>query len=382
MTPHTDGKRRKMKMKKLTAVALTSRGANQHAHVTFFKSEKGSETKIEKRMALVSMEVLHTHAVTIDDWAKMNKGGSTGWVDDHDHPFVIGADGSIEIGAAKGHTHAMLKSVDEILKNGISEQQAIDLGESFLQFAKAKPAADNGNPQSGNEDITMTDAEKVALKKAQDELALNKTALALAIAMGSMNDGQRAYHKNLDEAGQAEFLGKSVEDREAIVKAAEVAAKSDNPVVYKSHKGVEFFKNDDQRMVEMAKDGDIRDAQMAKQAEKIADDSVAKRATELFKNLSGEAATHNALLKAVDGIEGDELRKNVMATLAASDAGIGAIVKEHGHQDLVLGDGDAEAQLETLAKKYVQDNPGTDFYDAYHIVSEANAGLLNKAVGV
>ena len=37
-TPFSDGKRRKMKMNKLTAIALTAQGANPHADVTFYKS--------------------------------------------------------------------------------------------------------------------------------------------------------------------------------------------------------------------------------------------------------------------------------------------------------------------------------------------------------
>lgn len=383
LTPHKDGKRRKMVMTKLTAVALTARGANQEAHVTFFKSHKGGESTVEKRTVLASMEALHTHAVQIDDYARINKGGSTSWAggegNQHSHDFVINDDGSVEIGANEGHLHYVDKNVEQIIKSGLSDEQLLALGLEVV-LTEDESTANKGGKQSATEDNTMTDVEKAA-QKAKDDLALLKTQLATAVLLGSMNDGQRAYHKNLDEAGQAEFLAKSVEDRDTIVKTADEAANVANPVVYKTHKGVEFFKNDDTRMVEMAKEGDLRDAKIAKQEGIIADSAIAKRATELFKNLSGEQATHNALLKAVDGIEDEAIRKNVMETLQKSDAGISDILKAHGTQDLTVSDNEAGDKLEALAKKYVSDNPTVNYYDAYDIVAKANAELLQKAVG-
>ena len=372
LTPHSDGKRRKMSMTKLTAVALTARGANPEAHVTFFKSHKGGEASVEKRMALVTMEALHDHSISIDDFTKVHGGGDTGWSDDHSHSFVIEEDGTITIGATKGHTHFMMKTVEEITKHGLSEEQML--------FVKSQPAADNGGPQSANEDNTMTDAEKAA-KKAQDEISSLKKSLATAVAIGSMNDGQRAIFKSLTGDAQDEFLAKSDEDREAIVKAAVAKAADENAVVYKSHDGTEFFKSDDPRMIKMAQDGDIRDAKLEKAEAKAADSEVAKRAGDLFKNLSGDLDTHAALLKAVDGIENVDLRKNVMETLAKQDAGISAILETHGTQTVGVSDGDAEAKLDTLAKAYVTAHPEVNYFDAYSIVSDANADLLKKAVG-
>ena len=386
LTPYKDGKKRKMKMTKLTAVALTVRGANPEAHVTFFKSHKGSESSVEKRTVLASMEALHTHAVVIDDWAKVHKGGSTSWAgsegNQHTHDFVIEDDGTVTIGANEGHLHFVEKNVEQITKNGLSDEQITDSG-LVLTFQKDDPTADKGGKQSDNEDDPMTDAEKAA-KKAADDLTLLKNQLALAILMGSMNDAQKAHHAKLDEAGQATFLEKSVEDREAIVKAVAKAAAEDNAEVYKAKDGTVFTKSSDPLMVKMAKDNDILAAQLAKMAEATANSEVAKRATDLFKHMSGDAVAQTALLKSVDGIADETVRKSVMEILAKSDAGIAALSVEHGsaHVDVTKGDADAaNAKLQGLAKKYVQDNPGTNAFDAYGIVSDQNPELYTQAVG-
>jgi len=378
VTPYKDGKRRKMKMTKLTAVALTARGANQHAHVTFFKSDK-SHTSVEKRMALTSIEIDHAHGVTIDDWALAQGGGQTTYhgpaADEHNHPYLIKSDGTIEIGAADGHIHFVEQTSDGITKNGLTEEQLV-----FAAISVTKSTANNGGKQSGNkEDIPMTDAEKVAaaLKTAQDDLALSKKALVTAVAMGTMNDGQRAMHKSLTGDAQDEFLAKSVEDREAMVKAAN----DDNAVVYTTLKGIEFRKSDDSRMVEMAKSNDDMSKLLAKQTAATANLEVAKRATELFKNMTGDAATHTALLKAVETIEDKDLQKSVIECLEKNDAGIAAVLTTHGTVVVNKDADNAEAQLESMTKALMEKTAGLDYLDAYEKVCEANPTLMEKAVG-
>ena len=386
LTPYKDGKKRKMVMTKLTAVALTARGANPEAHVTFFKSHKGGETSVEKRTVLASMEALHTHAVVIDDYAKLNKGGSTSWAggegNQHSHDFVIEDDGSVTVGANEGHLHFVEKNVEQITKSGLSDEQITALG-LVVKFKKDKSTANTGGKQSGNEDNTMTDAEKAA-KEAQDKITLLKNQLALAILMGGLSDAQEAHHATLDEAGQTAFLAKSAEERNAVITAIAKAAADENAEVYKAKDGTVFTKSDDPRMVKMAKDNDILAAQLAKAAETTANQDVAKRATELFKNMTGTPAAQTALLKSVEGIADEAVRKEVLEILAKNDAGIATIITEHGsaHIDVTKGDSAAaSSKLDGLAKKYVQDNPGTNAFDAYGIVSDLNPELYTQAVG-
>lgn len=67
LTPYSDGKKRKMKMLKLTAVALTARGANPEANVTFFKSDKTSAVKNGDLVDMVtSAEDGHQHGISVE----------------------------------------------------------------------------------------------------------------------------------------------------------------------------------------------------------------------------------------------------------------------------------------------------------------------------
>lgn len=387
LTPHTDGKKRKMVMTKLTAVALTARGANPEAHVTFFKSHK-SETSVEKRTVLASIEAMHTHAVVVDDWAKINKGGSTSWAgrdgEQHTHDYVINEDGSIEIGANEGHLHFVEKNVEQITKSGLSDEQIADSGLA-LTFKKDESTANKGGKLSGNEDNTMTDAEKAA-EKAEKALALIKKQLALAVLMGTMSDAQKTFHAKLDTEAQAAFLAKSVDEREAEVQAVIELAKAADAEVYKSADGTIFTKKDDVRLVAMAKQMDIDSAKFAKAQQALADTAVTKRASDLFKHMTGDITAHTALLKAVDTIEDAEVQKQVMEILAKSDAGIAALSTEQGHQHVDTVDktdsAAANAKLESLALKYAEDNPGTNAADAYMKVSETPAGMKLYEIAV
>lgn len=367
MADHNDKKKKRIMHKlKLNEISAVDKPAQSPALAVIMK--RADET-IEKRMALVSMEVLHTHSITIDDWAIVHKGGNTGWVDDHDHPFVIEEDGSITIGAAQGHLHVIEKNVEEITKNGLTAKQ--------MEFIKT-------TANDGNEDTTMNDVEKAA-KKAKDEIAKLTKSLATATAIGTMNDSQRSMHAELTGDAADEFLAKSVEDREALVKAAVAKAADENAEVYTSHDGEVFTKADDIRMVNMAKKNDIMAAKLAKSAELVANADVSKRAGELFKNMTGKPETRTALLKAVEGIKDEAERKDVVEALTKSDAGISDILKEHGHQTVVAKAGspeEANAKLEELAKAHVTANPTVNYYDAYNIVSVTPTGaeLYKKAI--
>ncbi len=378
-------KKRIMTKFRMTEISAVDRPAQSPALAVIMK--RVEDNKIEKRTVLASMEVLHTHAVVIDDYAKINKGGSTSWAgttaeDQHSHDFVINEDGTITIGANEGHLHLVDKNVEEITKNGLTDEQLTNLG-LVVEFQKGKSTATNGGQQSGSEDeIMMTDTEKAAMQKAQDDLDSVKKSLAIAVALGALNDGQTAIYKSLKDEAAEEFLAKSNEDREAIVTVAKQAAADKNAVVYKSNAGIEFRKSDDPRLVAMAKDGDIMAAKLAKSDQRSADLEISKRATELFKNLSGEGTTHEALLKAVDGIEDETVRKAVMETLGKQDAGISVLLKEHGTSIVAkVTTGDADAELEVLTKAYVAEHPEVNYFDAYGIVAEANAELYSKAVG-
>lgn len=358
LTPHSDGKRRKMIMKTLSAVALTSRGANPQANVTFYKSfvkpteEISKDEDVEKRLILSEANEGHTHLIRINDYSKVEMGGDTGWTMGHDHPFVIDDNGNVTIGEAHGHTHQYLTNISDLMK--------------------VDETADNGN--LSKEESNMGDQEKAVDNSA--ELETLKTALALAVAMGTLTDTHKAHYNALDEGAKEVFLAKSLDERDLVM----TAIKSDNPEVYKSLDGTVFFKNDDPRFVKMAKEGDETKAELKKAQDKAEGLSLTKRATDEFSNLPGKVDTHIALIKAVDTIEDEEIRKAVEATLKAHNDSMNSIFKGVGTTEVSKEADNANDEMDRLAKAHQQANPETGYIDAYDIISKANPELYAEAV--
>lgn len=100
ITPFRDGRRRRMVMRKLTAVALTESGANPHADVTFFKSDVEKQPRPgESREAYLRRK---RRARKSDDVEKVGRGDFVDMLteteDDHQHGInVVEDDGGIRI---------------------------------------------------------------------------------------------------------------------------------------------------------------------------------------------------------------------------------------------------------------------------------------------
>jgi len=406
ITPYSDGKKRKMKMTKLTAVALTAAGANPEAHVTFFKSkDKPNElSKVLKKALLTSNTSGHSHLIFLSDYTIFEGAGYTSWTEGHDHPFVIEDGGDIKIGMAYEHDHYSLEVVAKIegeesllalIKEFDFEAENADVVANFIaQSAKTleltmptegplvdlinKNAADIGGGQAHKEESIMP-KDNNAETQAAKELDAIKKQLATATALATLNDAQKSFYAKLDEAGQAAFLAKSVEDREAEIEVAKSANKS----VYKSADGSEYFANDDPRLVAMAKRADMDAAKTAKVLADNADLTYKSRATAELGNLPGAIETHVELLKSIDKIEDKEVRAEAMKTLTAKNESFAPTLQTFGstEQPVDKGQADAEAQLETLTKKHVEAHPEVNYFDAYGIVSDANPELCQRAVG-
>lgn len=359
LTPHSDGKRRVMIMKTLSAVALTAHGANPEANVTFYKSTDKPATQIikdellEKRLILSDATEGHTHLIRISDFSKMEMGGDTGWTMGHDHPFVIDDFGNVTIGESHGHTHLYSQNIIELLK--------------------IEKTADNGKLTKG-EDI-MGNEDKNAVEHAE-ELAALKALLATAVKMGLLSDAQKTHYSALKADAKETFLGKSVEEREAVM----VAIKAENPEVYKSTDGTVFHKSDDPRFVEMAKQNDANKAALIKAQKETADIGFAKRASEEFGNLPGKPEAHIALIKAVATISDEAIRKEVEATLKAHNTSMSSAFNDVGTTEVSKQEDTADKEMDRLAKAHVTANPAVNYYDAYDIIAKANPKLHAEAV--
>ena len=123
----------------------------------------------------------------------------------------------------------------------------------------SKQAAESGGGQQENETMpkTIDAADKEAVEKQFDELTTSlsdtKEELKKAIAYGELTDDQKIHYGSLNDADKESFLSKSLEERQQDLDNA----KAENAVVYKSLDGDEYYKNDDPRLIAMAKRADI-----------------------------------------------------------------------------------------------------------------------------
>lgn len=218
---------------------------------------------------------------------------------------------------------------------------------------------------------TTKSAEELEAKVADLTKRLERSDAVL-----SLTSEQRAYFDKLDESTQELFL-KFDEDGRAgeMRKSAE-----QDSIVYTSLDGHEFRKSDDARLVDMAKRADEERRENARLRAASANAVLEKRATEELDALPGELATRVALLKAIDSIEDEALRKAAHESVAAGNNALKKAFTSFGHRHVTGAEGDAEAELDRMAKAHAKEH-NVDYLDAYEKVAAANPALLEKAIG-
>jgi len=387
LTPHDDGKPRTMVMTKLTAVALTARGANPHADVTFFKSHKDDTIQpVDKSGDLVDLLTSsnegHQHGIRVrfyEDGLYLDVGYASGNASDssHYHSVVIDAAGNFVVSENDGHTHDisavevqsfLLGSLNKTFDYLENHGNVSDLEDSLSKTTVFKTLGED----------RMTLEEQLA--KAKKDLGIAKTALKAAVKLGGLTDTEKSHHAKLGEEGQESFLGKSHTERALDI---EEALKAD-PVIYTDESGTEFRKSDDPRMVSMAKQNDQLTKRLNSEVEAGAVAKLAKRADEELGNLTGSVETRSAILKSVDAIEDEALRTEAMKTLTASNTAAGSafVAKGKGGPSSVSAGGSADDQLDVLAKEHLAANADSTFAKSYQAVLATPAGeaLYNESL--
>ena len=261
----------------------------------------------------------------------------------HSHPWIMSLEGGITIGAANGHTHSVLA------KRSTTQPT----GDQTVTDQKNTPTVETLTKQ---------------LETATAELAVMKSMLAL-------NDEQRVFHGTLDEAGRTEFMKLSATDRQARIDAK----KGENPVVFKSEQGVEFRKNDDPRLVEMAKRLDDESKLRKASDEKIARTAFEKRATDEFPKLPGTMDVKVAVLKAFETIADQPTRDAAIAMLKAGNAGVTGAFDSKGVTGGSGEDATPVQKLDTIAKA-IQIEKKCSYVDAYELARVQNPALYEQAV--
>jgi hypothetical protein len=381
LTPYSDGKRRKMTMTKLTAVALTGRGANPEANVTFFKSHKGG-TEVNKggdlADLLTSEEDGHQHGIAVETYGNelyINVMYAKGPNSDSGHYHVLTRiDGGFVMSVNDGHTHTVDGSlISDALLNQLSKGEAVD---TITKEQSELLTAVNLDGIIKTLENDMSKELEAKLAKAEAKLAKQAAAIANQTTVASFTATTKSFYDGLSETEQTAFVAKTDVERNVDIEAA----KSADPVLYKSTTdGIEYRKSDGSVLIAMAKRMDAQELQLAKGAALAKHDALVKRASEDMGNLTGDQAAKLAVLGAIDTIEDEEARKGALAIIKAANSGTAVALETLGTVETTVAS-KAEDRLDAMVKTYATDK-GVSVTNAYVKVMETQAGqdLYNEA---
>jgi len=361
--------KRILKKFRITEVSTVDDPAQKGANSVIMKRADDGDD-IMKGGKMLTVTKGHQHILITDHGDGEMQSGMTRWAKapgsdhDHSHPWVRNPDGTITIGMADGHTHYEETVIVKGAK-AMDKQQLIDAITKYI-----------GGDTSQADDIKK--AAKTLDMENMLPAALSAPAptvdVAKAESLALMTDVQKAHYKSLDEAGQADFLKMTDDVRDAEIAKAN-KPDDDDTIIYKADDGTVFTKRDGQKLADMAK----RNDQMAKdnaELKKKADDAdIAKRAAELIPNLGGDDAGRVAMLKSVESIEDETVRKSAMDSLkSANDAAADAFTRK-GTSDIGKSASalTAEDELENMAQDIMKRDSVTHA-QAYTTALQSEAG--------
>ena len=304
------------------------------ARVVLMKSRES----LEKRSILTDSIDGHSHLLRIDDGNGRLSSGETSWVEGHSHPWILTPEGDVFVGESNRHTHRPLA----ISKAKDKEQRS----------ASSDPITKADNPETNMEnDNPVISAEQFAEMEAR---------LTKAEILATLTDSEKVYLSGLTKSAAKKFLASDERD-EIMQKSAD-----SDPVVATTESGREIRKSQDptgmlaELVLEKAKDKkkikDLDDDNKKKDLE--------KRAGEL-KTLPGTTGTKVAMLKALDSIEDEAVRKSALESLNANAAAKSADFDEVGETDASVEVSEGLDRLDELAKSIQEKTPGLSYEKAY-----------------
>lgn len=361
----------RMKKFRINEISPVDKPAQDGAKMTIMK-------RVEKKAALT--DPMDGHAHLLSGFDEHTSGHTDGLEDGsgnyHSHPWIVGLNGEIIIGAANGHTHRV---------GFLSKQAVLDVADE-TKFTLEQLSASSGNskPADDPSEENMTDEEKKLIADLEENLAKASDRADRAENLAKMSDVQRAYHAKLEGEAADEFA--KSENKEAIIKNAELA----DPVVCVTEDGVEVRKSQDPTglltaAVAKAKDDKKKLFELKEKGKKDEDDKkssdLKKRATDL-DSLPGSVETKVEMLKSLDSIEDESVRKAALQIVTASNTVAKAgfePVGAYGSPE-VLGDDDA---LDAMANELLKTETSLTFAQAYDKILDTEKGqeIYNKRLG-
>lgn len=380
--------KRIMRALKINEISAVDRPAQPGAVALIMKRDEGDggEKSFDKMSALTTDHHGHSHLIRLnggEDGLEMVS-GETSWNSDHTHPWVRGNGGEIIIGVATGsdgiaHTHdigALSKAKDE----DDDDDAEVD-GDELEPGKKAKSKSKQVKEKNSMTDKTSKSELEAAVQRAEKAEADMEFLLLLNALSSTHKAHYDAMDAELEDDSRKEFVAKSEDEREAIVKKAaddaeaeRVAKAKGEQEVYKAADGSVFTAADDPRMVAMAKRNDELEAKLAKADADVEAAEYVKRAEELA-HLPGSEEVRIAMLKSIDGIEDEATRKSALEALKSKDAGLADAYANAGVQAASNPTGDKSAvdKLDDLAKKHAEANK-LGFAKAYDEVIQTAEG--------
>lgn len=207
-------------------------------------------------------------------------------------------------------------------------------------------------PQAA-EEVSMSDELTKKVEELEGQVEDLTKKLEKSASLLGLNDAQREFHKGLADEAAEKFVSATSDERDVMIKAA---ADADETVVIgdtemkKSVLGDEAFAIIKQQAADLEKaQKDVEEA-----TAKVVQEQLNKRAGEL-KHLPGTDEAKITLLKSVDSIEDETIRKSVLEVIKASNEDMAKAFEEKAHQ-APEDAGTPEVQLGAMVKKYSEDN--------------------------
>lgn len=359
-------KRRRMKKLRLDEIAWVDHPAQEPARMAILKREDPQLRKFLDEFQNPRMTTAADgHQHLLDDDPSKKAGMTThekseGEEFGHDHSWVRMDDGSIQITMSEGHGHELM-GADEDLNKAAGEGSPAD---------STSKGIDTGGDDRDDSNMTKQNDPAPEPKDgvSQEQFEAMEKRAERAESVATLPQDQRSHFDGLDQEGQDQFLAKSSQERESIMKNLADA----NPVVYTAEDGTEFRKNDDQRLVQMAKDRDQDRAELTKERERRENAEFEKRASTELKHLRGSDEDKAALLKAVESLP-EEQREKVSEILKSQDAGISKALTTMGVKGNDPEGSSPEDRLDAMAKKRASEK-SISFEKAYREVLESDEG--------
>jgi hypothetical protein len=310
---------------KMTEISTVDNPAQAGAKMVLLKRDEEDVAKLMFDQALEEMQLEKEVWKLIDEqWTlsdALQKSISSIVRDKENYPDPLGAVKK----TLEQFASALVSLVSETKENMDDEVNKVEIGKrAWLQ----------ANPD--NRDTTKPEPEEVLMPKdntptvesLSDDLEKVNAELLIAKSYGEFDDSEKAHYATLDETAQGDFLGMTSEQRSDELAKSEGA----NPVVYTAADGTEFRKNDDPRFVAMAKRADANEKIAKNERKQRQDLEIAKRIKEEIPEVPGDEIAKTALYIAVDGIEDDEVRKNVYAILKAHNETLKLALEKRGEK--------------------------------------------------